>query len=300
MIRTKFIGALLCWLTGFYPCMAVMHIACVGDSITAGFGLSNPSVDSYPARLQLLLGTGGFLVSNYGSSGTTLLTNGDDPYIQSGQWAASTNSHPDVVVIMLGANDSKPNGNSSKLSSFSSDYQWMIGVYGNIVLSSGTHPRIILCTPPPVFGTGAYSIDPLVVSNTISPDVRTVAASNNLQLIDMQTLLAGHPEWTQDNVHPNQQGTAVMAAIVYTAIQGDTMAGTRPSLGLHYLSVRTTVLNWPAAGAGWVLQKAPHLTNTWTIPLFPAINNIGSSTIQLTNISGDLFFRLWNPSVASR
>src|SRR6478609_560461 len=63
-------------------------IACVGDSITEGSGLSSPSTESYPARLQKLLGTN-YNVRNFGVSGRTLLKQGDFPYWKE---AAFTNS----------------------------------------------------------------------------------------------------------------------------------------------------------------------------------------------------------------
>lgn len=58
---------------------APIKIACAGDSITEGAGLSNPSTQSYPARLQKLLGTN-YNVRNFGGSGRTLLKKGDFPY----------------------------------------------------------------------------------------------------------------------------------------------------------------------------------------------------------------------------
>jgi hypothetical protein len=46
---------------------APIKVACIGDSITEGAGLSNPALESYPARLQRLLGAG-YIVRNYGVS----------------------------------------------------------------------------------------------------------------------------------------------------------------------------------------------------------------------------------------
>lgn len=43
-----------------------IRIACLGDSITAGYGLSDPLNNSYPAVLQQLLG-GQFLCSQFWS-----------------------------------------------------------------------------------------------------------------------------------------------------------------------------------------------------------------------------------------
>jgi|GEM_PF-4351511 len=47
---------------------AVLRIACIGDSITEGAWLEDPATESYPSRLQAILGTR-YSVCNYGASG---------------------------------------------------------------------------------------------------------------------------------------------------------------------------------------------------------------------------------------
>src|SRR5690348_3809700 len=84
-----------------------LKIACIGDSITMGSGLANPAVESYPGRLQRLLGTN-YVVRNYGLSGRTLLKEGDFPYWTESAFTQSKNWAPDIVIIQLGTNDSKP------------------------------------------------------------------------------------------------------------------------------------------------------------------------------------------------
>jgi hypothetical protein len=134
----------------------------------------------------------------------------------------------------------------------------------------------------------------------ISPIIRELGTNLNLQVIDFQSLLAGHNEWFPDNVHPNAQGATVMAAIVYTALQGDTMNGSIPVLAINAPTNNNTVLNWPAGGAGWVLQSTPALggTNAWIIAANSlAIGNNGASILFTCSISGtNAMFRLWNPS----
>ena len=83
--RFNFLAILL---AGINSCHAVINISCVGDSITAGVGVTYPNVDSYPARLQSLLGTN-YLVGNYGLSGATLLKQGDMPYWGTSTWLVS-------------------------------------------------------------------------------------------------------------------------------------------------------------------------------------------------------------------
>jgi lysophospholipase L1-like esterase len=289
-----FVSLAFCFF-GINFCNAAINIGCVGDSITAGVGVNNATVDSYPARLQKLLGTN-YTVQNYGVSGTTLLTNGDMPYRNT---TAYSNSHgrpipPNIVTIMLGSNDSKPQ-NWVYGTNFYSNYEVLIASYTNLTPS----PRVLICTPPPVFNNGYAGINPGIVATNISPLIRELGTNLDIQVIDMQSLLAGHSEWFPDNVHPNSQGTAVMAAIFYTALLGDTMNGSIPSLGINTLANNNAALNWPAGGAGWVLQSTSALggTNTWIITTNSAVNN-GTSALLTNSIAGQsAMFRLWNPSI---
>jgi lysophospholipase L1-like esterase len=282
---------LILWLFSTTWCSAVTNINCVGDSITAGVGA--PNGESYPAKLQKLLGAI-YSVANDGLSGATLLTNGDTPYYGTVTYIRSIAApKPDIVVIMLGSNDSKSQ-NWAYGSNFYSNYAFLIGKYTNLT----THPRILLCTPPPVFNNGTVGIIPGIVATNIAPLVRQLGIDFNLQVIDMQSLLAGHGDWFPDNVHPNSKGTSVMAAIVYTALQGDTMNGFIPGLEINLPSPTTAILQWPAGGAGWVLQSTPALgdTNIWSVVSAFIVNN--GTTAMLTNSSPgpNAFFRLWNPS----
>ena len=61
------------------------RIACVGNSVTYGYGLADREHDAYPVRLQSMLdakyGAGKFYVGNFGHSGATLLSKGHRPYM---------------------------------------------------------------------------------------------------------------------------------------------------------------------------------------------------------------------------
>lgn len=149
-------------------------VSCVGDSITAGYGLSDPSTQSYPAQLQTILGSG-YTVNNFGSSGTTVLKVSDNPYWNSpydpSVFTNSLNSNPNIVVIMFGANDSKSwNWNATN---FNSDYRAMIAAYRNLA----THPKVFACHTTPMFMPTAFgtTFDPVFIENTVEPAIATIA-----------------------------------------------------------------------------------------------------------------------------
>ena len=56
-------------------------MACIGNSVTFGYGLPDRETQSYPFRLQQMLGDG-YEVRNFGHSGATLLNHGHRPYTQ--------------------------------------------------------------------------------------------------------------------------------------------------------------------------------------------------------------------------
>lgn len=268
------------------------RIACIGDSITEGSGLSNPALESYPGRLQRLFGPAD-TVRNFGVSGRTLLKRGDYPYWKEAAYSNSRAYNPDVVLIKLGTNDSKPQ-NWRYGTNFVADLEELIASFRSLPAS----PRVILCTPAPVYGAGAFGISPGIVATNIAPIVRETAARLGLEVCDFHTLLAGHAEWFPDTVHPTTSGAAVMASHLFRLLHlGEPLPEAAPELlGTRSVNQRA-VLAWPARNAGWVLQVAnrPDAARAaWTVSTAVPISD--GTTLRLTNtLSAPRFFRLWQP-----
>lgn len=272
---------------------APVTVACVGDSITEGAGLANPATESYPAKLQRLLGAG-YQVRNYGVSGRTLLKQGDFPYWKEAAYAQSRNDSPDVVVLKLGTNDSKPQ-NWKYGTNFVADYQALIASYTALA----THPRVLLATPCPVFGAGAYDIRPAVVRGEIAPATRELATRLGLGVIEFHNHLDGHREWFPDTVHPNTRGTTVMAALAWAAIAGAPADPPPPTLDYASVSANRFALTWPVAAAGFVLQSTTTLAGAsppWLVVEQVALNEGTQMRVSLSPpVSGSRFYRLWQP-----
>jgi len=280
------------WLT-FLPLHASpVKIACVGDSITEGSGLSTPALESYPARLQQLLGTN-FVVRNYGVSGRTLLKKGDYPYWKEAYYTQSHNWYPDIVIIQLGTNDSKPY-NWRYSTNFVADYEDLVATYAALTNTL----RVIVCTPCPVYGSGAYDIRPGTVATNIAPAVRELAARLGLGLIDLHTRLAGHAELFPDTVHPNSKGMSAMAAVMFSSLMPNPPSDPPPSIEFARSGVNRLVLSLPLDRGGMVIQSAAALgaaKTSWSI----AEQNIyhdGNELRQTNTLSGVArFYRLWQP-----
>lgn len=270
-----------------------LKVACIGDSITEGAGLSNPSTESYPARLQRLLGTNEFTVRNFGVSGRTLLKKGDFPYWKEAAFKQSQDWGPDVVIIKLGTNDSKPQ-NWRHSTNFVADYEEMIGIYRALP----SNPHLVLCTPAPVYNNGAFDIKPGIVATNIAPATRDLASRLGLGLIDFHTRLSGHAAWFPDTVHPNTRGAAVMAAIVFDRLNPPAPADLQPALVIHSIPSRRVAIEWPAAHGGLVLETVTSYSPTgWTFTVADPVPYATGPTLRLTNTAtaATRFYRLSRP-----
>ncbi len=210
-MKSTLLAALCCTVSLSVAASGQIRVSCVGDSITAGVGAT--SGNSYPSQLGRLLGSG-YNVGNFGHSGATLLSTGDTPYIKTSEYTNAGSFNPNIVVIMLGTNDSK-DANWANHSTFSSDYAAMIAHYR--ALSS--HPQVYVITAPYMYGTGFGGNSSSVLNNQIAPLEVQIAADNNAPLADVHTATSGHPEWFP-GVHPNDAGAGGIAAAVEAAILG--------------------------------------------------------------------------------
>lgn len=188
-----------------------IRVACVGDSITYGAGIEDRSNQSYPADLQRLLGDA-YDVRNFGSNARIMMSVGDYPYWNDDNFAKAVEFLPDVVIIMLGTNDTKPHNWNSEL--FPKDYDRMVRAFKAL----DSHPDIFVCCPPAVI-TDRWGINEKGVVEDVIPVVGRVARHHWLDVIDNHSVTAGRAElYTNDGVHPNPAGAQVIAENVYSVL----------------------------------------------------------------------------------
>ena len=192
---------------------AKIRVACIGDSITAGAFVD--SAVRWTTVLQSDLGPG-YDVENYGVSGTTLIKNGDSPYWKQHALTDAAAFQPNIVLIMLGTNDSKPQNLPAHPGEFQPDLRALIAEFTALP----THPKVWLALPPPVFGNGLAGISEDVLATTIRPAIREVARQTKCPVIDLGPTLASHPEDSRDHVHPNPAGHKLMGDAIAANLQG--------------------------------------------------------------------------------
>ena len=206
------------------PKPGAIKVACIGNSITDGHGIEMAPAYGYPAELQKILGQD-YWVKNFGVSGRTMLNKGDYPYMNELAWKDAQAFRPDIVIIKLGTNDSKPQ-NWQYSNEFKQDLQQMITALrpdlaqpikkkGKKKAATQTvGPKIYLCTPIPAFKT-TWNINDSVIVNGIIPIQQEVAREYGLPVIDLHTLFANDGDkMLSDGIHPDGKGARRMAEII--------------------------------------------------------------------------------------
>ena len=190
---------------------APIRVACVGDSITFGHGTEPREEKNYPHLMQSLLGDN-WQVQNFGVSGSIAQSVGDLPYTSTPEFLESLAFDPDVLVLMLGTNDSKAH-NWTAPETYRADYEALIAEY----LEANPDIQIVLCTCAAVFDN-SYDIRESRV-NIMNNIVRSLAEERGYSLVDVHTLTMENPQWFPDGVHPDNDGAAAIAEAVAAVLK---------------------------------------------------------------------------------
>ena len=192
-------------------------VACIGNSVTYGYGHKTPGETSYPSQLQQLLGEG-YEVRNFGHSGATLLSKGHRPYINLPEYKAALEFAPDIAVIHLGLNDTDPRNWPNYRDEFYGDYINII----KALREANPAVDVYVCRMTPIFhwhrrfksGTRDWYWQ-------IQELIPAIAEWDNLEIIDLSRYLYNRPDLMPDALHPNAEGAGIIAKQVYSAITDD-------------------------------------------------------------------------------
>ena len=197
-----------------------VRVACIGDSITYGFGLGDRAQESYPAQLQKILDVklpGKCEVRNFGNSGRGIYLDSMRGAEKRGfRWMpehkAALEWKPDVVICNLGINDNgeyiKEFTGGRKRGQFRNDYLALLGDYRK----ANSKTRFLVWTKlsPLAEGQKFYrSPEPFLMQR----DLEDVAKSIGAIGIDMQEPLRENMDgiFARDRIHPDAEGARLIA-----------------------------------------------------------------------------------------
>jgi lysophospholipase L1-like esterase len=222
-----------------YASVRPVRITCVGASDVASptpYGTPN-----WPDLIAPMLGYE-YAITNCGASGTTMMRNGNLPYWNTQQYTNSLNSSPDIVIIMLGSNDSNP-FNWPIQTNYTPDYESLINQYRHLP----SHPRIYLNTLLTVYSNGNFGITDPIVTGQLCPIIKQIAADEKLPLIDVNAATRNMPQNFPDNVHPNLAGARVVATTIFNGLMNAGEAAPMVDRALNQPVLASSFINGNAA-----------------------------------------------------
>ena len=137
---------------------AQIKIACIGNSITSAEFLDIEERWTY--KLEERLGID-YEVMNYGRSGSTVIRYPKYQYQRSWQHDAAKSYYPDILIIMLGANDSSPSTWVNDWKRFEPDYKKIISYFNRPIEKKAETKeamQLVLTQPTPNLDKGQNDV----------------------------------------------------------------------------------------------------------------------------------------------
>ncbi len=186
-------------------------ILCAGDSLTER---------GYPLFLGRLLRANGLgaRVLNFGRSGHT-----SAEYLRflENQKDVMAAAHADFILLELGTNDVRLDGDRTETAAFARNMELIIGIFREFTDRREGRPRILLATIPPVpegvpYPFGRESKER--AAQEINPAIRKLAAAGGYSLVENFRLFSDSPSLLS-GVHPTDEGYRLMAENWFRALR---------------------------------------------------------------------------------
>ena len=188
-----------------------IKIACVGDNITLGVGLSDAENESYPAHLQKMLGDS-YEVKNFSEGGKTLLYGSALSYSASSVYNESLLYLPDVVFIMLGANDlSQIKDAQGVHPTLYKDALALIKSYSDLPST----PVVYILSPTQRTDD---SVLERALSGVLCPTLKKAATDAQVGYIDIYSVSKNMKDHFTDSVHPDAIACSYIATWLHSAV----------------------------------------------------------------------------------
>lgn len=177
-------------------------IVCMGDSITAGYGVYTND-EMFSAYLQELLGDRARVIA-YGTPGETL-------HEASVYTSPALNADADMVLLQFGTNDASPS--LFRADAFRESVRTLLDTHIDALGAE----NVAFLLPPCVYPAGG-DIASFGMSAQKLDEVRAIlteiCAEKDVAVVDLCSATCDHPEWFPDGVHPNADGNKAIAQAI--------------------------------------------------------------------------------------
>ena len=196
------------------------HIACVGDSLTAGHMWANKS---YPTYLSSKV-TAEYKIGNYGVNGISITGYGgsfsstapEQRYIKQDVYRNCVNYDPDIFAIMLGTNDATEWSKAEP--TFLSEYKILLDSF----VEQFPRAKFIMMVSPPVVTPNQFGIPNEEIKNYVNPIQRELAEEYGFETLDLREEFEATENFetlylrpNNDNVHFTEAGAEYVANRVW-------------------------------------------------------------------------------------
>jgi lysophospholipase L1-like esterase len=213
-LRQRVFLALAIMALFFHACREAPRnfiIFCAGDSITE---------QGYPRPLGILLKKNGVKakIFNFGQSGNTSAEYLGFVKANLGKIGAA---FPDIVLIELGTNDVRLDGDRVPKEAFERNLRELITIFSGLATRTGSRPALYLATIPPIPEGTVFPFGPESrrrVTEEINPAIRRIAEESGIVLVDNHEVFRAAPSLLP-GVHPSPEGYQAMAKNWYGAIR---------------------------------------------------------------------------------
>ena len=192
-----------------------IKVACVGDSLTYGYGVMMWEENNYPTQLQNMLGDE-YHVQNFGVSNYCVKNDSDHPYTTHTSYTDSLLYGADILVFMMGTNDAKAK-NWTSAEDYKAALLELLDSYGDV--------QVVLCTPSTFYPDGVSEEGVSVYGHQLAQVeevcqvIREVAQERGYLLVDFYEMSLSNPQWfCIDGVHLNVEGATAIAEAVNEAV----------------------------------------------------------------------------------
>lgn len=184
-----------------------IRVACIGDSNTAGAGVSNYLEKAWPIQLRDYLPEE-YGTKNLGISGATLMAFPDPwgAWENNASYVMSLKSYtPNIILIALGTNDSKTGYWGTR--NFKQEYSEFIDRYKTIE----SDPEFYMVMPIKALDN-SFGISNNNIINGVIPAIREISKEKMIPVIDWYSLTASATNTDlPDGVHANDETSRKMA-----------------------------------------------------------------------------------------